>query len=259
LRAVERCAAKCGESRHYYGQEKEGKENYIVGGEESFGLMIGDKVRDKDSVSAVALICEMAAYEKENGKTLFDKLIELYIQYGFYYENLISITKKGMNGQKEIADMMEGYRNNPPAIINGSKVAQLLDYELSVGKNLITGESWKIELPKSNVLQFITDLLTTSGVLNNSSTMFQVAAQSSPNMTVQVAAGRAYAPYSKFRVEPGKKYFVNVGSVGQPRDRNPKAAYVVYDLPTQTIELRRLDYQAHQVPALAASAAFSGD
>ncbi|HEX3023890.1 MAG TPA: phospho-sugar mutase, partial [Chitinophagaceae bacterium] len=83
--------------------EKEGKENYIVGGEESFGLMVGDKVRDKDSVSAVALICEMAAYEKENGKTLFDKLIELYIQYGFYYENLISITKKGMNGQKEIA------------------------------------------------------------------------------------------------------------------------------------------------------------
>ncbi|MDE3142634.1 MAG: phospho-sugar mutase [Bacteroidota bacterium] len=137
--------------------EKECKENYIVGGEESFGLMIGDKVRDKDSVSAVALICEMAAYEKENGKTLFDKLIELYIQYGFYYENLISITKKGMNGQKEIADMMEGYRNNPPAIINGSKVVQLLDYELSVGKNLITGESWKIELPKSNVLQFITE------------------------------------------------------------------------------------------------------
>ncbi len=137
--------------------EQEGKENYIVGGEESFGLMIGDKVRDKDSVSAVALICEMAAYEKENGKTLFDKLIELYIQYGFYYENLISITKKGMNGQKEIADMMEGYRNNPPSVINGSKVAQLLDYELSVGKNLITGESWKIELPKSNVLQFITE------------------------------------------------------------------------------------------------------
>lgn len=137
--------------------EKEGKENYIVGGEESFGLMIGDKVRDKDSVSAVALICEMAAYEKENGRTLFDKLIELYIQYGFYYENLISLTKKGMNGQKEIADMMEGYRNNPPSVINGSKVAQLLDYELSVGKNLITGESWKIELPKSNVLQFITE------------------------------------------------------------------------------------------------------
>jgi phosphoglucomutase len=137
--------------------EKEGKENYIVGGEESFGLMIGDKVRDKDSVSAVALLCEMAAYEKNQGRSLFDKLIDLYIQYGFYYENLISITKKGMNGQKEIAEMMEGYRSNPPTSINGSKVAQLLDYELSVGKNLITGESWKIELPKSNVLQFITE------------------------------------------------------------------------------------------------------
>ena len=137
--------------------EKEGKENYIVGGEESFGLMIGDKVRDKDSVSAVALLCEMAAYEKNLGRSLFDKLLDLYIQYGFYYENLISITKKGMNGQKEIADMMEGYRNNPPAVIHGSKVAQLLDYELSIGKNLITGESWKIELPKSNVLQFITE------------------------------------------------------------------------------------------------------
>ncbi len=137
--------------------EKEGKENYIVGGEESFGLMIGDKVRDKDSVSAVALLCEMAAYEKNLGRTLFDKLLDLYIQYGFYYENLISITKKGMNGQKEIADMMEGYRKNPPSVIHGSKVAQLLDYELSIGKNLITGESWKIELPKSNVLQFITE------------------------------------------------------------------------------------------------------
>lgn len=134
---------------------KESTENYIIGGEESFGLMIGDKVRDKDSVSAVALLCEMAAYEKANGRSLFDKLIELYIQYGFYYENLISITKKGMNGQKEIAEMMEGYRSNPPSTINGSRVAELLDYELSVGKNLITGESWKIELPKSNVLQFV--------------------------------------------------------------------------------------------------------
>lgn len=75
-------------------REKEGEENYIVGGEESFGLMIGDKIRDKDAVSAVALLCEMAAYEKAQGKSLFDKLIELYIQYGFYYETLISITKK---------------------------------------------------------------------------------------------------------------------------------------------------------------------
>jgi phosphoglucomutase len=137
-------------------KEKEGVEDFIVGGEESFGLMIGDKVRDKDSVSAVALLCEMAAYEKANGRSLYDKLIDLYIQYGFYWEELISITKKGMNGQQEIAEMMEGYRNNPPAEINGSKVVTLLDYQLQVGKNLLTGESYTLALPKSNVLQFIT-------------------------------------------------------------------------------------------------------
>ena len=138
-------------------REKEGKENYVVGGEESFGLMIGDKVRDKDAVSAVAMICEMAAVEKEKGKTLFDKLIELYIRYGFYYEKLISLTKKGMNGSKEIAEMMQQYRENPPKEIAGSKVKELLDYDLQTRKNLITGESGKINLPKSNVLQFITE------------------------------------------------------------------------------------------------------
>jgi len=138
-------------------KEKEGKENYIIGGEESFGLMIGDQIRDKDAVSAVALLCEMAAYEKSKGRSLFDKMIELYIQYGFYYETLISITKKGMNGQQEIANMMEGYRQSPPASINNAAVVTLLDYEMQVGKNLQTGETWKINLPKSNVLQFITE------------------------------------------------------------------------------------------------------
>ncbi|MET0393182.1 MAG: phospho-sugar mutase [Chitinophagaceae bacterium] len=136
-------------------REKEGKEHYIIGGEESFGLMIGDQIRDKDAVSAVALLCEMAAYEKEKGRTLFDKLIDLYIQYGFYKEDLISITKKGMDGQQQIAAMMESYRNNPPAVINGSDVVELLDYELRKGKNLQTGEEWDIQLPRSNVLQFI--------------------------------------------------------------------------------------------------------
>jgi phosphoglucomutase len=136
-------------------KEKEGLEHYVIGGEESYGLMIGDRLRDKDAVSAVALLCEMAAYEKDKGRSLYDKLIELYVQYGFYKESLISITKKGMNGQKEIADMMSAYRSNPPATINGSPVVQLLDYELRNGKNLQTGESWKIDLPQSNVLQFI--------------------------------------------------------------------------------------------------------
>lgn len=136
-------------------REKEGKENYVIGGEESFGLMIGDKIRDKDGVSAVALLCEMAAYEKEKGRSLYEKMIDLYVQYGLYKEHLISITKKGMDGQQQIAAMMESYRNNPPKTINGSAVVQLLDYELQKGKNPQTGEEWKIELPKSNVLQFI--------------------------------------------------------------------------------------------------------
>lgn len=133
---------------------KEGKENYIIGGEESFGLMIGDKIRDKDGISAVALLCEMAAYEKEKGRSLFEKMVDLYVQYGFYKENLISITKKGMDGQQQIAAMMEAYRNNPPKTINGSAVVKLLDYELRKGSDPRTGESWPIDLPKSNVLQF---------------------------------------------------------------------------------------------------------
>ncbi len=136
-------------------KEKEWRENYVIGGEESYGLMIGSQVRDKDAVSAVALLCEMAAYEKDQGRTLFEKLIDLYVRYGFYKESLISLTKKGMNGQKEIADMMTAYRSHPPATINGSPVVQLLDYETHTGKNLSTGETWEIDLPKSNVLQFI--------------------------------------------------------------------------------------------------------
>ena len=136
-------------------KEKEDKENYIIGGEESFGLMIGNKIRDKDAVSAVALLCEMAAFEKDHGRTLYDKLIDLYVNYGFYLENLISITKKGMRGQEEIAEMMEGYRKTPPATINGVRVEKLLDYQLQLGKNLKTGNEWKINLPKSNVLQFV--------------------------------------------------------------------------------------------------------
>jgi len=136
-------------------REKEGKENYIIGGEESFGLMIGDKIRDKDAVSAVALLCEMAAYEKEKGRSLFEKLLDLYVQYGLYLEDLISITKKGMDGQKQIAAMMEDFRNNPPKMIDGLPVVELLDYEKRVGKNLATDETWEIALPKSNVLQFV--------------------------------------------------------------------------------------------------------
>ena len=136
-------------------KEKGDKENYIIGGEESFGLMIGDQVRDKDAISAVALLCEMAAYEKNKGRSLYAKMIDLYIQYGMFKEDLISITKKGMNGAAEISQMMQGYRDNPPTTIDGVAVTELLDYELQLGKNLQTGKSWKIDLPKSNVLQFV--------------------------------------------------------------------------------------------------------
>lgn len=136
-------------------RKKEGRENFIIGGEESFGLMIGDKIRDKDGISAVALLCEMAAYEKEKGRSLYEKMIDLYTQYGLYWEKLVSITKKGMDGQQQIAAMMESYRNNPPLEINGIPVVQLLDYEKQKGKNPSTGEEWDISLPKSNVLQFV--------------------------------------------------------------------------------------------------------
>lgn len=136
-------------------KEKEGKEDYIIGGEESYGMLVGSKLRDKDAVSSVAIISEMAAYEKDKGRSLFEKLIDLYVEYGYYKEKLISITKKGMRGQEEIAEMMDVFRKNTPKTINGSPVLQLLDYELRRGKNLITGEEWDIQLPKSNVLQFI--------------------------------------------------------------------------------------------------------
>ena len=138
-------------------KEKEGQENYVIGGEESYGLMIGSQIRDKDAVSAVCILCEMAAYEKNKGRSLYEKLLDLYLQYGYYQEDLISITKKGMNGQQEIAQMMESFRNNPPKVLAGSKVIELLDYQKQSKTNLRTGQSVIINLPKSNVLQFVTE------------------------------------------------------------------------------------------------------
>lgn len=136
-------------------KEKESSENYIIGGEESYGLMIGDQLRDKDAISAVALLCEMAAYEKDTGRSLFSKLLDLYVQYGLFREHLISITKKGRDGQQEIAAMMEKFRNNPPDILAGVPVIGLYDYEKQQAKNLSDGQITVINLPKSNVLQFI--------------------------------------------------------------------------------------------------------
>jgi phosphoglucomutase len=136
-------------------KEKEGKEQYIIGGEESYGLMIGDQLRDKDAISAVAFLCEMAAYEKDRGKSLYSKLIELYVKYGYYKEHLVSITKKGMDGQQQIAEMMEKFRKDPPKVLNGIAVTELLDYEKSEARNLLTDTVSPILLPKSNVLQFV--------------------------------------------------------------------------------------------------------
>jgi phosphoglucomutase len=136
-------------------REKANIENYIIGGEESYGLMIGDQVRDKDAVSAVALLCEMAAYEKSKGRSLYQKLLELYVQFGCFQEHLISITKKGMNGQAEIAAMMAAFRNAPPTVLGGVQVATLLDYDLRKGTHLATGRQFDLALPKSNVLQFV--------------------------------------------------------------------------------------------------------
>lgn len=137
-------------------KEKEEKENYVIGGEESYGLMIGSQIRDKDAVSAVAILCEMAAYEKNKGRTLYEKLLDLYLQYGYYQEDLLSITKKGMNGQQEIAAMMEQFRNDPPKVLAGSRVIELLDYQKQSKTDLTTGQQFVLNLPKSNVLQFIT-------------------------------------------------------------------------------------------------------
>ena len=136
-------------------KEKESTENYIIGGEESYGLMIGNQLRDKDAVSAVALLCEMAAYEKEQGKSLFTKLQEIYKEYGLFREHLVSITKKGRDGQQEIATMMEKYRNNPPKMLGGVEVIGLYDYEKKEARDFTNGQVCGIELPKSNVLQFI--------------------------------------------------------------------------------------------------------
>lgn len=138
-------------------REKEDTENYIIGGEESYGLMIGSQIRDKDAVSAVAILCEMAAVEKAKGRSLYQKLIDLYVQYGYYQESLISITRKGRNGQQEIAEMMEQFRNNPPKTLAGSKVVTLLDYQLQLKTDLNTGNKQQLKLPKSNVLQFETE------------------------------------------------------------------------------------------------------
>lgn len=138
-------------------RKTEGKEKFIVGGEESYGYLVGDFSRDKDAVASCAFIAEMAAYAKDKGRTLYELLIDMYVEFGFYKEKLKSITKPGKSGQDEIKAMMVGFRNNPPKILAHSKVVKLMDYENSVEINLLNGVKSDILLPKSDVLQFLTE------------------------------------------------------------------------------------------------------
>jgi phosphoglucomutase len=134
----------------------EGKVSYLVGGEESYGFLVGDLVRDKDAVNSCAFIAEMTAYFKSQGKSLYDVLIKLYLDYGYYKEKLISLTKKGKAGADEIKQMMADLRANLPKTLGSIEVTEVRDYESSEATDMATGKKSKIDLPKSDVLQFIT-------------------------------------------------------------------------------------------------------
>lgn len=132
-----------------------GKKQFIAGGEESYGYLIGDHVRDKDAIVSAAFIAEMAAYYKDRGISLFEALLEMYRQYGIYREKLVSLTKKGKAGAEEIQQMMKNFRQNPPHSLGGSKVVRIKDYLTSEDKNIVTGDVKVLDYPPSNVLQFI--------------------------------------------------------------------------------------------------------
>ena len=138
-------------------EEKLGKETFIAGGEESYGYLVGEFVRDKDAVVSAAFIAEMTAYYKDKGSSLYDAMIDMYVKYGFYKEKLVSITKKGKAGAEEIKAMMERFRENPPKSLGGSKVVTLKDYTLQKETDLESKKSKTLDFPKSDVLQFITE------------------------------------------------------------------------------------------------------
>lgn len=135
-------------------RENEGKKLYIGGGEESYGFLPGEYVRDKDAVASCALAAEATAWAKSRGKSLFELLIDIYKEYGFYKEKLINIVRKGKEGADEIKAMMKNYRNNPPEKINNSRVIKIQDYEMQISHDILSGTKTKINLTKSDVLQF---------------------------------------------------------------------------------------------------------
>ncbi len=137
--------------------ELEGKKTFIVGGEESYGYLVGEHVRDKDAIVSAVIIAEMAAYYKDQGSSLYEALLDMYVEHGFFREKLISVTKKGKSGAEEIQQMMANFRANPPKILGGSPVTVLKDYQTQTVHFQDTGKSESTNLPTSNVLQFITD------------------------------------------------------------------------------------------------------
>ncbi len=135
----------------------EGKKEFIGGGEESYGYLVGDFVRDKDAIISCAMIAETAAWAADKGIGLYDLLIDIYKEFGFYKEKLISVVRKGKSGAEEIQNIMKNFRENPPETLGGSKVITVKDYESGVTKDLNKNTTHTIELPKSNVLQFFTE------------------------------------------------------------------------------------------------------
>jgi phosphoglucomutase len=138
-------------------REKEGKETYLCGGEESYGYMISDYVRDKDAVASCVIIAEVCGWAKAQGKSLYDLLVEIYVENGLYLESLLSMTKKGADGAKEIKEMMEQFRQKPPTTLGGNKVTHVIDYQFSTKFDVKNGSRTKINIGSSNVLQFITE------------------------------------------------------------------------------------------------------
>ncbi len=131
--------------------------DFIGGGEESFGYMVGDFVRDKDAVTSTLLACEIATIAKQNGSSFYEELLNIYTKHNFYKEHLISIVKKGMDGAQQIQQMLSDMRQNPITTIDGEKVEFLSDYQSGIKKNLITGEETTMDIPKSNVLIYHTE------------------------------------------------------------------------------------------------------
>jgi phosphoglucomutase len=134
----------------------EGTKTFVAAGEESYGYMVGDFVRDKDAVSACAFFAAMAAAAKDEGKTLFDWLLQMYTEFGLYQEGLINLVRKGAEGEQQIKDMMARFRNDPPRSMAGQTVTKILDYKLRQETDVATGKVRAIDLPSSDVLQFYT-------------------------------------------------------------------------------------------------------